>query len=92
MEAMKGVLASLFASQRTLKSIAPNFKWAGLGNLLGDYGEFIAIEAYSLQQAPRGANGYVRWAKDVVAGLRGTSPWLEQQFDDAVRRAEASLL
>jgi len=25
------------------------------------------------------------------AGLRGTSSWLEQQFDDAVRRAEASL-
>jgi hypothetical protein len=44
LEAMKGVLASLFASQRTLKSLAPNFKWAGLGNLLGDYGEFIAIE------------------------------------------------
>jgi hypothetical protein len=31
-EALKGVLASLFASQRTLKSLAPNFKWAGLGN------------------------------------------------------------
>ncbi|GMO20783.1 DUF6998 domain-containing protein [Bradyrhizobium sp. TM233] len=57
-EAMKGVLASLFASQRTLKSLAPNFKWAGLGNLLGDYGEFIAIEVYELQPAPRGANGY----------------------------------
>jgi|GEM_PF-2453617 len=57
-EAMKGILASLFASQRTLKSLAPQFKWAGLGNLLGDYGEFIAIEAYGLQQAPRGANGY----------------------------------
>jgi uncharacterized protein DUF6998 len=57
-EAMKGVLASLFASQRTLKSLAPNFKWAGLGNLLGDYGEFIAVEAYNLRPAPRGANGY----------------------------------
>src|SRR3954471_2077844 len=58
LEAMKGVLASLFASQRTLKSLAPSFKWAGLGNLLGDYGEFIAIEAYDLKQAPPGANGY----------------------------------
>jgi hypothetical protein len=57
-EAMKGVLASLFASQRTLKSLAPQFKWAGLGNLLGDYGEFIATEVYGLHQAPRGANGY----------------------------------
>jgi len=55
---MKGVLASLFASQRTLKSLAPQFKWAGLGNLLGDYGEFIATEVYGLQQASRGANGY----------------------------------
>src|SRR5262252_4365293 len=34
-EAMKGVLASLFASQRTLKSLAPQFKWAGLGKLFG---------------------------------------------------------
>jgi hypothetical protein len=57
-EAMKGVLASLFASQRTLKSLAPQFKWAGLGNLLGDYGEFIATDVYGLLQAPRGANGY----------------------------------
>lgn len=26
--------------------------------MLGDYGEFIAIETYNLTQAPRGANGY----------------------------------
>jgi len=26
---------------------------------------------------------YVDWAKQVVSGLRGTSPWLEQQFDEA---------
>ncbi|MBJ7402179.1 hypothetical protein TSA1_26610 [Bradyrhizobium nitroreducens] len=63
-EAMKGVLASLFASQRTLKSLAPQFKWAGLGNLLGDYGEFIATEVYGLQQASRGANGYDAVAPD----------------------------
>jgi hypothetical protein len=37
-EAMKGVPASLFASQRILKSLAPQFKLAGLGNLLGDCG------------------------------------------------------
>jgi (p)ppGpp synthase/HD superfamily hydrolase len=34
---------------------------------------------------------YVEWAKSVVAGLRGTSPWLEQQFDDAVDRAVQSI-
>jgi (p)ppGpp synthase/HD superfamily hydrolase len=34
---------------------------------------------------------YVAWAKAVVAGLRGTSPWLEQQFDEAAERAVESL-
>jgi (p)ppGpp synthase/HD superfamily hydrolase len=26
---------------------------------------------------------YIEWAKSVVAGLRGMSPWLEQHFDEA---------
>jgi (p)ppGpp synthase/HD superfamily hydrolase len=34
---------------------------------------------------------YIEWAKAVVAGLRGTSPWLEQQFDEAAATAERSL-
>jgi len=34
---------------------------------------------------------YVEWVKDVVAGLRGTSPWLEDQFDEAAARAVASI-
>jgi hypothetical protein len=34
---------------------------------------------------------YIEWAKEVVAGLRGTSPWLELQFDEAVGVAERSL-
>lgn len=34
---------------------------------------------------------YIEWAKSVVAGLRGTSPWLEQQFDEAMAVAERSL-
>ena len=34
---------------------------------------------------------YVAWAKAVVAGLRGTSPWLEGQFDEAAERAIRSL-
>jgi (p)ppGpp synthase/HD superfamily hydrolase len=34
---------------------------------------------------------YIEWAKNVVAGLRGISPWLEQQFDAAVAAAERSL-
>ena len=32
---------------------------------------------------------YVQWAGAVVAQIRGTSPWLEQQFDAAA--SEASL-
>jgi hypothetical protein len=34
---------------------------------------------------------YVDGATKVVAGIRGTSPWLEQQFDDASRNAEESV-
>jgi hypothetical protein len=34
---------------------------------------------------------YIGWAKEVVAGLRGTSPWLEQQFDDTAGGAVQSL-
>jgi (p)ppGpp synthase/HD superfamily hydrolase len=34
---------------------------------------------------------YVEWAMAVVTGLRGTSSWLEQQFDEAAERAMRSL-
>jgi (p)ppGpp synthase/HD superfamily hydrolase len=34
---------------------------------------------------------YIEWAKAVVAGLRGTSSWLERQFDEAALAAECSL-
>jgi (p)ppGpp synthase/HD superfamily hydrolase len=34
---------------------------------------------------------YIEWAKSVVTGLRGTSPWLEQQFDEAAAVAVRSL-
>jgi guanosine-3',5'-bis(diphosphate) 3'-pyrophosphohydrolase len=34
---------------------------------------------------------YIEWAKEVVAKLRGTSPWLEGQFDEAAERAVRSL-
>jgi HD domain len=34
---------------------------------------------------------YIGWAKQVVAGLRGASPWLEQQFDHAATEAERSI-
>jgi (p)ppGpp synthase/HD superfamily hydrolase len=34
---------------------------------------------------------YVRWAREVVMRIRGTSPWLERQFDEAATRAEQSV-
>jgi hypothetical protein len=34
---------------------------------------------------------YIEWAQNVVAGLRGISPWLEQQFYEAAAAAERSL-
>ncbi len=34
---------------------------------------------------------YIEWAKNVVAGLRGISPWLEDQFDAAAEQAMRSL-
>lgn len=34
---------------------------------------------------------YVRWGRDVVAGLRGVHPWLEEQFDAAAATAERVL-
>ena len=57
-EAVKGIIASLFASQRALRALAPEYKWAGLGNLLGDFGEFIAMHEYHLTKAPAVSDGY----------------------------------
>jgi (p)ppGpp synthase/HD superfamily hydrolase len=34
---------------------------------------------------------YIDWAKSVFAGLRGTSSWLEEQFDNAAQAAERSI-
>src|SRR4029079_1867602 len=57
-EAVKGIVASLFASQRALRALAPEYKWTGLGNLLGDFGEFIAVQQYGLVKASSGSDGY----------------------------------
>jgi len=57
-EAIKGIISSLFAAQRALRALAPEYKWAGLGNLLGDFGEFIAMHRYGLTKANAGSDGY----------------------------------
>tara|TARA_Y100000588_G_scaffold361519_1_gene422401 strand:- start:3 stop:428 length:426 start_codon:yes stop_codon:yes gene_type:complete len=63
-DAAKGIIASIYASQRALKALAPEYKWAGLGNLLGDFGEFIAINHYGLDKAPASSEGYDAITKD----------------------------
>ena len=63
-EAAKGVIASIYASQRALRALAPDYNWAGLGNLLGDFGEFIAINHYGFEKAQAGSEGYDALTKD----------------------------
>ena len=57
-EAIQHILATLFSAQNAPKALAPEYKWAGMGNLLGDYGEFVCVEHYELEKAPAGASGY----------------------------------
>lgn len=56
--AIQQLLASIFASQKALKILAPEFNWAGLGNLLGDFGELVAIDHYGLEKAHGGSDGF----------------------------------
>lgn len=57
-EAIKHIIATLFSAQNALRELAPEFKWAGMGNLLGDYGEYVCIKKYNLTKATAGADGY----------------------------------
>lgn len=64
LQAVQHIMATLFSAQNALKVLAPEFRWAGLGNLLGDYGEYVAIRRYGLTKAPAGSNGYDAITKD----------------------------
>lgn len=55
---MRHLLATIFSAQDALRDLAPLQKWRGMGNLLGDYGEYIALANYALTKAPGGAAGY----------------------------------
>jgi len=57
-EAIRHILATVFSAQNALRELAPEYRWTGLGNLLGDYGEFVAIDHYGLSKAGAGASGY----------------------------------
>jgi hypothetical protein len=56
--AVQHVITTIFSAQNALRELAPEYKWTGLGNLLGDYGELIAVSQYNLILAPSGADGY----------------------------------
>lgn len=62
--AIRHIMATLFSAQNALRALAPEFRWAGLGNLLGDYGEFVAIKHYGLTKAGAGSSGYDAITKD----------------------------
>ena len=51
-------METLFSPQNALRALAPEYKWAGMGNLLGDYGEYVATQEYGWEKAPAGSNGF----------------------------------
>lgn len=57
-EAAQAILSSIFASQKALRSLAPDYAWSGLGNLLGDFGELLATDHYNLEKAPSGSGDF----------------------------------
>ena len=63
-EAIRHIFATIFSAQNALRSLAPEFKWTGLGNLLGDFGECVAIEHYGLTKAESGSSGFDAINKD----------------------------
>ena len=63
-EAIKHIIATIFSAQNALRELAPDYKWAGMGNLLGDYGEYVCMQAYNLTKAPAGSEGFDAITKD----------------------------
>tara|TARA_B100000575_G_C23014114_1_gene584071 strand:+ start:29 stop:517 length:489 start_codon:yes stop_codon:yes gene_type:complete len=57
-DAIKHIMATIFAAQSALRDLAPEYKWAGMGNLLGDYGEYVCMQRYDLKKAPGGSEGF----------------------------------
>ena len=57
-KAVQSTFASVVKTRNTLKILAPEFRWTIGGNLVGDFGEFIAITEYSLLQAPKGSKDF----------------------------------
>jgi hypothetical protein len=56
--AVKSIIATIYSAQNALRALAPEYKWAGLGNLLGDYGEFVTTRYYHLRKGAPGSDGF----------------------------------
>lgn len=56
--AVKSIIATIYSAQNALRALAPEYKWAGLGNLLGDYGEFVTTRYYHLRKGAPGTDGF----------------------------------
>ena len=52
------MLRTLFSARRVLKILAPEYNWTYGGNLIGDFGEYLAVNHYNLKPADRGAAGF----------------------------------
>ena len=63
-EAIRHIIATKLSAQKALRSLAPEFNWTGLGNLLGEFGECVAIEHYGLTKADSGSSGFDAINKD----------------------------
>ena len=57
-EGVKSIMSVIYSSLHTLRIFAPEYRWKGLGNVLGDYGECVAIDHYNLTKAPPGTEGH----------------------------------
>jgi len=60
----QAIISSLFASERALKLLFPNYNWAVSGNVLGDMGELLAIAHYNLKEVPNGTKDYDALTQD----------------------------
>ncbi len=63
-EGVKSIMDTIFSALQALRIFAPEHRWQGLGNVLGDYGECIAIDHYNLKKAPGSSDGFDAYTKD----------------------------
>ena len=57
-DGVKSIIHVIYSSMHALRIFAPEYRWKGIGNVLGDYGECVAIASYNLTKAPSGTEGH----------------------------------